>query len=39
MSTWMQTVDIMRFRERLEREGETTQRLTMAELIAMCKER
>ena len=36
---WMQTVDIMRFRERLQLESETKQRVTMAELIALCKER
>ena len=36
---WMQTVDIMRFRERLQLESETKQRVTMAELMAMCRER
>ena len=35
----MQTVDIMRFRERLEVKSETTQRMNMTELIALCKER
>ena len=36
---WMQTVDITRFRERLQRESERKQRVTMTELMAMCKER
>ena len=35
----MQTVDILRFRERLELESETTQRLSMSELMSLCKER
>ena len=35
----MQTVDIMRFRERLEVKSETTQRMSMTELMALCKER
>ncbi len=39
MHIQMQTVDIMRFRERLEVKSETTQRMNMTELIALCKER
>lgn len=35
----VQTLDIMRFRERLEVESETTLRITSTELITMCKER
>ena len=34
-----QTLDILRFRERLEVESERTQRMSSAELIALCKER
>lgn len=35
----LQTVDIIRFREQLELESETTQRIGNSRLIAMCKER
>ena len=35
----MQTLDILRFRERLEMESERTQRMSSGELIALCKER
>ena len=35
----MQTLDILRFRERLEMESERTQRMSSAELVALCKER
>ena len=35
----MQTLDILRFRERLEMESERTQRMSSADLIALCKER
>ena len=35
----LQTVDIIRFREQLELESETTQRMSSSRLIAMCKER
>ena len=34
-----QTLDILRFRERLEMESEQTQRMSSADLIALCKER
>lgn len=35
----LQTIDIIRFREQLELESETTQRMSSSRLIAMCKER
>ncbi len=35
----VQALDIMRFRERLELESETRQRMSSPELIQMCKER
>ena len=35
----LQMIDIIRFREQLELESETTQRMSSSRFIAMCKER
>ena len=36
---WAQTLDVMRFRQRLEEESERTQRVTYTELLQMCMDR
>jgi hypothetical protein len=35
----VQTLDILRFRDALEQEGEYRQRITYSELLKMCRER
>lgn len=35
----LQTLDILRFRERLDQKGEDRQRISYVELLSMCQER